>query len=274
MDIARVGQYFDNRTLYDSVCDRGCGESLGRWVDNVSRNCGGQYIGRAVATKVGGHIYANYNLTCLKNPSLDSYCMEELVDMPLVNAVSQMAVADMCSYCFSTLLAMRQASKYAAFTKLDQQNLKYIQEHCNIAGPTDLHDDSLMLPDPTPDPICASDNVYITKDGDTCDTIAIEHSVASASIIFGNPTIIGNCSELPVGKNICLPFSCASPYILQESDTCYSIEDAKMTEYGAVRKYNTWLDPDCIDLHAVRTILGRVICLSPQAGEHNAASWL
>jgi hypothetical protein len=269
MNVAGVGQYFENRTLYDSVCDKGCGQSLDSWFDNVSRNCGDQTIGRAKAAKVGGHIYANYNLTCLKNPGSGSYCLEDIVELPVVNSVQGMAKDDMCSYCFSTLLVMRQASNYAAFTQRDQNNLKYIQEQCALAGPTDLHD-SLLLPDTTPDAICASDNVYTTKAGDTCDTIAIEHNLASASIIFGNPSIIANCSSLPIGKQLCLPFSCASPYILQETDTCWSIENAQMAEYETVRKYNPWLDAECTELHRSRDILGRVICLSPQAGDHNA----
>jgi hypothetical protein len=269
MNVAGVGQYIENRTLYDSVCDNGCGQSLDSWFDNVSRNCGGQTIGRAKATKVGGHIYANYNLTCLKNPSSDSYCLEDVIEFPLVNSVQEMTKDDMCSYCFSTLLAMRQASSYAAFTLQDQRDLKYIQEQYDLAGPTELHD-SLLVPDTTPDAICASDNVYTTKAGDTCDTIAIEHNLASASIIFSNLTIIANCSALPVGKQLCLPFACASPYILQETDTCWSIERTHGIDFGTVRKYNPWLDAECTDLHRSREILGRIICLSPQAGEHDA----
>ncbi|KAL2807812.1 hypothetical protein BJX63DRAFT_436737 [Aspergillus granulosus] len=269
INVARMEQYIKNRTLYNSVCNKECGQSLDSWFDNVSQNYGGQTIGRAKATKVGGHIYTNYSLTCLKNPSSDSYCLEDVVEFPLVNSVQEITKNNMCLYCFSTLLAMRQASSYTAFTLQDQQDLKYIQKQCDLAGPTKLHN-SLLVPDTTPDAICASNNIYTTNAGDTCDTIAIKHNLASASIIFSNPTIIANCSALPISKQLCLPFACVSLYILQETDTCWSIEHTHSIDFGTVRKYNLWLNTECTDLHRSREILGRIICLSPQAGEHDA----
>lgn len=132
----------------------------------------------------------------------------------------------MSSFCFTTMLQMRQASAYSPYSEKDRDDLENIKRTCGLRGPTDLHD-SLFLEEPVPTPICLSNVTYTIQAGDTCDSIALKHQVASAAVQIGNPMLIYNCSELVVGRELCLPMNCDRQYMLQDNDTCYSIERAQ-----------------------------------------------
>lgn len=119
----------------------------------------------------------------------------------------------LCSYCYTAQLKMMQASPYLVYNKYYKEQLEYAQSRCGFTGPTDIlggltlakADDSLL---------CACNQTYVTKDGDTCDGIVAQYSVASASIFTGNSEVIANCFELPVGADLCVPLSCSPLYIL------------------------------------------------------------
>ncbi|KAI9371139.1 pectin lyase-like protein [Aspergillus egyptiacus] len=270
MQTPGIGRFIENATLADEVCDLGCGQSLKGWYDNVASNCAGQTIGISKPTHVGGIVYANYNMTCLKDPATDRYCTDVVLDFTVVDDVSMMTKDEMCSPCFTSLLTMRQASPYAAYSERDKRSLEAVQAECGLVGPTDLHD-SLYIEEPTPEPICLSDVTYTTRDGDTCDSIALEYSVASTAIIFGNPTRIASCSKIVGGMQLCIPLSCETLYTVADNDTCFSIERAHRFRPGVLRKYNSWLCSDCTNLQRTRHNLGSILCLSPQGGKHSAA---
>ncbi|KAJ6191605.1 pectin lyase-like protein [Penicillium mononematosum] len=264
-----IGQYFENTTYANEICDSGCGDSLHSWYDNVSKYCGNQTVGDSRATRKGGIIYASYNLTCLKDQDDDQYCNQVINGFTTVPRMEEMTLTEMCSYCFTTLFKMRQASDYAAYSTLDQENLQIVNQNCGLDTPIDLHD-SLWIEDPTPKPVCASDTTYTTMEGDTCDKIANEYQVASAAIIFGNSGLIANCSALYPGKELCIPLSCDVQYTVKDNDDCVNIEYDLSLRPGTIRKYNPWLETDCTDLQSSREIVGSVLCLSPQGGVHNS----
>ncbi|KAJ5519961.1 hypothetical protein N7463_000414 [Penicillium fimorum] len=118
---------------------------------------------------------------------------------------------------------MRQTSDYAAYSSLDQETLQVVSNSCGLNASLDLHD-PLWIEDPTPQLMCVSDVTYITKFGDTCDTIVKEYQVFSAAIILGNSGHIANCSNIYPDKELCMHLSCDIQYTINDNDDCVNIE--------------------------------------------------
>ncbi|PWY66471.1 pectin lyase-like protein [Aspergillus sclerotioniger CBS 115572] len=223
----------------------------------------------AIKTAAGGYIYAGYNLTCLKDPSTQKYCPDVLTHFTLVDDFQSMPPSEMCSYCFTTSLEMRQASPYAAYTEDDKEDLETLHGNCGLSGPTDLHK-PLYTEEVVEAPFCASGITHTTTEGESCDILAAKYQVASAAIQIGNPMVGNNCTELIPGRELCIPLGCDSQYTLNDNDTCLSSEWDQLINFGDVRKYNSWINADCTNLQSTRTVHGSVLCLSPQGGSHNA----
>lgn len=181
------------------------------------------------------------------------------MDFTVVDSVKMMPIDEMCSYCYTTMLKMRQASVYGSYTELDKENLELIQLTCGLTGSTELHDPPYTL-EPTPKPVCVSNTTYTIQSGDTCDKLAMEYSVASAAILYTNPTVIGNCSRLPPGRDICMPLSCDRQYTLQDDDNCWQLEYDHRLAPGSIPQYNPWLESDCLNMQDSRELLGSVLC--------------
>ncbi|GAB1214598.1 hypothetical protein ATERTT37_003762 [Aspergillus terreus] len=262
------GRYFDNATEADRICTPSCGSSLKSWFDNVSSSCTNQTLGNSDPTRYGGYIYAAYNQSCYRDTKTGKYCHEILDAYPAVQNINSMTLVEMCSYCHTQKYILMQASAYTAYDVRAQDNLKTIQSNCGLKGPTEIPPPPVNVP-VTPAPMCLSDTTYTIKGNDTCDTIALQYSVASAAIQAGNPQVINDCSNLIAGREICIPLSCETTYTLQDNDTCFSIEMNHGLMPDTVRKYNSWLDLECFDLQPTRPIIGSVICLSPQGGTYN-----
>ncbi|KAJ5130998.1 Peptidoglycan-binding Lysin subgroup, partial [Penicillium bovifimosum] len=265
-----IGQYYENTTFTDMLCDAGCGESLGSYVDNVETYCANQTIGSSIPTRNGGTIYHNYNLTCLMDQDTNKYCLDTIMDFTTVESAKDMPTDELCSYCYTTMLEMRQASIYSSYKESDKENLELIQSTCRLTGPTELHDPPYTVT-PTPDPVCVSNTTYTTQSGDTCDKLAKQYSVASAAILYANPTIIGNCSDLPASRDICMPLACDTQYTLQDDDNCWQLEHDYGLAPDSIRQFNPWLDSDCLSMQGAREILGSVLCFSPQGDTHITA---
>lgn len=287
----RVAQSTGNSTFTDQICDPSCGLSLENWFNNVNNQCVNQTIGGAVPTISGGYIWQGYNQTCMKDPATDKYCtgkrirllmIEKILDRSLavdvlnsqtiVDSVRSMTIAEMCSYCFTNWLTTMQNSSYSAYDERFKSDLEIVQQECGLDGSTDLPPPLYTSP-PTPQPFCLSNEIYTTQAGDTCDSIALYHSVASAAILLGNSNTFNNCSNIPVGTSICLPLSCQSTYNLQSNDTsCLRIEVDNSLFPGSLRAYNPWINFDCSNLQDASQNLGNVLCLSPQAGLYNSTN--
>jgi hypothetical protein len=184
----------------------------------------------------------------------------------------EMPEAELCSYCNVEKYRVMQSSPYSVYnTGLDlsyQDTLEYIYATCpGESGPTEIHAPVITLAE---EPVsCFTEAIYTTKAGDTCDSIAQTHSVASASLLEFNSKLLYNCTEVTVGIDLCLPLTCDTLYILQDKDTCDSIELAQDLDIGAVRRYNPWLNFWCDNLQTTTWTNGHTICLTPQAGYYN-----
>lgn len=265
-----VGIFIKNSTVADQFCDPVCAASLKSWFDNVSSNCADQTLGASDPTRFGGYMYANYNLTCMQDPSTGEYCMPFVNSLPVDDGFTTIPIRFMCSYCLTTRLIMIMSSAYTAKPPY-VSDLEWIHYSCGMELPAE-EPPSLVIDPPSPPPFCISGQNYTIQEGDTCDTIAWKYHVASAALQSGNPTLINNCSDLIDGRDLCLPLRCDTVYTLKDNDTCFSIErEHKNLALGSVRTINPWINYDCSNLQDTREIVGSVICLSPQGGTHNSS---
>lgn len=198
-----------------------------------------------------------------------------------VATISDMPVDEMCSYCYTTKHQMMQSSQYSFYNNFYKSNFEIVQSTCGITGDTSIPP-SLVINEPEPeDSICVSETTYTTAPGDTCTSIALEYSVSSAALYLGNQDLIRDCARVVVGKEICIPLSCQDTYVLQDTDTCRSIERANADKMHdpttglayTLRDINPWIDIYCTNLQETSTAFGRVLCLSPQGGLSNATGY-
>lgn len=194
-----------------------------------------------------------------------------------VASVDLMPKEEMCSYCYKTKLQMMQSSPYSYYNQRYKYNLETVIKNCGVTSNTTIPDD-LSVTQPEDKPFCPDDSSYTTKDGDTCTSIALDYSVASAALYMGNQDQIRDCNQVVVGQELCLPLSCDHTYVLKSNDTCRSIEEANaeiMFDNSTkriipLRQVNPWIDTYCSNLQSTSWAYGKVLCLTPQSGLFNA----
>jgi LysM repeat protein len=177
---------------------------------------------------------------------------------------------EICSYCYIERNEMMQRTSYSIYDNRYQSDLKYIHTRCAKTGPTDIPPPIITLDVPE-DTACTSGLIYATKGGESCDSIALEYSVSSASLYMANQLAIGNCTTILPNLELCLPLPCAETYILQTNDTCTTIEYTSPYNltFGDVRSYNPWISFGCENIQEASAFYGKVLCLSPQNGVYN-----
>ena len=195
----------------------------------------------------------------------------------VVKPIEDMPTAELCSYCYVKRYEMMQSTPYSIYDKTYQSNLVFMNYKCGLSVPTDIPPpiEKLMDPYANNSTFCASDTRYITAFRDTCDTIALKHDVSSAALYMGNPNLL-NCNNIPVGTELCLPFTCTPTYNLKDGDTCYSIEKSLGLRYASgynVRKYNPWINCNSANLYdASPEEYGTTLCAGPQGGTANGTA--
>lgn len=113
--------------------------------------------------------------------------------------------------------------------------------------------------------------MYTTRDGDTCDSIALAHSISAATLYYLNGNLI-NCALVPAGLLLCLPESCKTLYRVQEKDKCVKVAVDEGTGWTKLLSWNLALDSRCSNLWSINPFWGRVICVSPPGGEYEYSS--
>ncbi|KAF3386940.1 Glucan 1,3-beta-glucosidase [Penicillium rolfsii] len=221
-----------NDTLTDSVCDESCGESLKSWFDSVATDCAGYNVSSSTPTKYGGQIWSGWNETCLKDPTTDEYCNDIIEGFSEVDFTKDRPKSELCSFCYVERLEMMQRSSYSVYDEYFQADLVVVHARCDISGPTEMPP-SLDAPlEFHPEPACLSGKRYITVDGDICDSVALHLNVSSASFVMANNRYTMVCDRLPSDMDLCVPTTCASTYVLKDTDTCRSIEEANGNDVG------------------------------------------
>lgn len=190
-----------------------------------------------------------------------------------VDSYKDMPQDELCSFCYVEQNRMMQASPYSIYhdQKDDyfQRQLEYIYSQCpGESGPTDVKDPQYEPIEEEP-VTCFTDVTYATQQGDTCDSIARTYSIASAALQGANTHLIDNCTAVQAGRELCIPLTCEKLYILQDTDTCTSIELDTGIGLNSLRTYNPWINYFCDNLVPTVWIHGRTMCLSPQGGVYN-----
>ncbi|OKP10023.1 hypothetical protein PENSUB_4576 [Penicillium subrubescens] len=261
-----------NDTLTDSVCDESCGESLKSWFDSVATDCAGYNVSSSAPTKYGGQIWSGWNETCLKDPTTDKYCNDIIEGFSEVDFTKDRPKSELCSFCYVERLEMMQRSSYSVYDEYFQADLVVVHARCDISGPTEMPPSLDAPPEFHPKPACLSGKRYTTVDGDTCDSVALHLNVSSASFVMANNRHTIVCDRLPSDMDLCVPTTCASTYVLKDTDTCRSIEEANSNNVGDVRRYNPWVEFDCSNLQSTTPSFGHVICLRDSDESYTATA--
>jgi hypothetical protein len=190
------------------------------------------------------------------------HCYSDTIDtFTLADTFHDMPHDELCSPCYISLHQIMQRSQYSVYydpfqSSYLQARLEHIYSECEVQeGATDIQDPQYVPVEE--DPIeCFTDVTYTTKEGDTCDSIALPYSVASAALQSANSEHIMNCTAIKPGKELCIPLTCNKLYVLQDEDTCESIEFATEIEMGGLRAYNPWINYFCDNLASTVWIHG------------------
>lgn len=152
--------------------------------------------------------------------------------------------------------------EYQANLALYKSQVREYMDNIVSARPQDLDTDGME---------CLSGKMHTVQAGESCDSLASEHSFASADLVRGNSRVISRCDDLKPGMELCLPQSCEHVHVVKEGDTCHSIpvpRRAGGVTFGTVQLLNNWIDFECENLvSASDEKFGHVICLSPRGGE-------
>lgn len=166
-------------------------------------------------------------------------------------------------------LALLQEDAYSDVYNDDwQSTYEYVAQACNITVANFNATQSVFnVTVPSETPNCVSGNTYTTQPGDTCDSIALAHSVSAATMFYINANIL-NCSSILTGTTLCLPQSCASVYTVQANDTCSSIAANNGLLTQDVLSFNSQLNWNCTNLEDPNPYWGSTLCVSTPGGNY------
>lgn len=139
---------------------------------------------------------------------------------------------------------------------------------------TDCGETHPTEPQPSPSPApgseppemeCATGQTYKAQEGDTCDSIALAHSVSAATLYYINPALL-DCNNATAGQELCLPLACEVTYTVQEGESCVEIGVGQGTTWNKITAWNAMLDSRCSNIWSTDPFWGRVICVSAPGG--------
>jgi hypothetical protein len=263
-------------SLLPLVCASSCASSLNSWVGAVRRDCRGYNVSAANPISPGATMLEGVRETCQVDQDGETYCNNVIDNFTLVESIDKMPLTELCSYCNVRRYQMMQATPYSIYDDMYRQNYLYIQSKCpNATGPTDVRLPEYEVPVPE-EPLCISGKTISTTGAsgtdNSCSAIAGTYGLSSAALYFANSQVRTgtdgrplNCSLIPAGTELCLPYGCTKSAAFTSSDTCFGIEIANDAQIGDVAFYNPWVDAQsCSNLASSIKQLGNRVCLSPQ----------
>lgn len=160
-----------------------------------------------------------------------------------------------------------QASPYSIYRAYTfyQDALKSVKKRCGLADQETEPQPPVIPVQPEEEAWCLSENFYETKDGDTCDSIAEEFSVSSASVYIGNSQV-RNCSNIDAGTKICLSLECKT-YTRTADQDCLGVSAATRMNIPTLKQLNPWISSNCDNIKTASWTYGNVLCVSPIGGE-------
>lgn len=214
-------QYLDNSTL-SSLCTSTCTESLLSYQSEVDSACGTTAyifpgnISQTVQQFISPLVWA-YNVSCLTSGG--AYCYPQVTN-PNGTTIQP------CSNCLLEYEAAMLGSSYGQ-VRFDPGSFSSLLSSCGVPAsiypyttPTSTASASGTSTASASNATCTGTE-YVVQSGDTCESIATAHSIATDRFIMEN-YLDYNCTALTVGNEVCLGASCAL-YQIKANDTCDSI---------------------------------------------------
>lgn len=198
--------------------------------------------------------------------------LDAIVDFTLIQKIGDMPKNELCSECYVNRLKMMQSSPYSIYRTQSfyQGALKRAVDVCSLSDQPVSPQPPVIPVKPPQETWCISGKTYKTADNDTCDSIAEEFSVSSASLFIGNSEI-RDCSSIPTGSKLCLPLQC-QVYKAIPRATCVDVFAATGIRVSKIQKYNPWISNDCRNLPSASRTYGNVLCLAPVGGFFNGTT--
>ncbi|EAQ93082.1 hypothetical protein CHGG_01317 [Chaetomium globosum CBS 148.51] len=222
-----------NATLQDEVCDVGCGTSLASWYQQVSASCADFRwpSSGAVLEMAGGYIWYGYNESCSTDSKTGRYCNDVIGDFSVFETLDGVPDSELCSDCFTARIRMMQ-----------QSATRYTTRSRGTSEPSKPSTPAARWHSPM--------------------TVSSADVVDAAQVVGD---VVGGCSGLPVGMEICLPLTCTT-YSVLPTDSCMTISG--IAGIRDLQLYNRWIDQSCDNLHEAKATLGYVVCISPVGGAY------
>ncbi|PYH48037.1 LysM peptidoglycan-binding domain-containing protein [Aspergillus saccharolyticus JOP 1030-1] len=260
-----------NATLTTLLCASSCEASLAQLHDSVSASCGSsaELIPGMSFLALVDQVWSSWNHSCFADPTTGENCNDEIATFDNVDSLSNISTSDLCSYCYVKKLELMQADAYSDVYNDDwQTTFEYVAATCNLTvADFNATASAFNASVPTTTSTCVSQNVYTTKNGDTCDSIALAEGISAATMYYTNPNIL-NCSDIAAGTTLCLPLTCTDVYSVQSNDTCSSVAVANFITTAEVINWNSQLNWNCSNLHSTNPYWGSVLCVSPPGGTY------
>ena len=195
-----------------------------------------------------------------------------IAGFPKVDGLSELPQSDLCSYCNIEQYAMMQADAYTEDYDEDAKaSYEYIAKACHLNVDNFNATDSAFNvtgPETTGD-VCVSGSTYTTKEGDSCDSIALSEGVSAATLYYINSNIF-DCHKIAAGTELCLPFTCSSLHKVRTGETCLDIAmDASIWKDDLIT-FNSQLNWNCTNLHDAEPFWGTVLCVSTPGGKYSS----
>jgi LysM repeat protein len=166
---------------------------------------------------------------------------------------------------------MMQSDAYTgAYDEYAKASYEYVAKACNLDVDNFNATDSafnVTVPDTTSN-ICVSGNTYITKDGDSCDSIALAQGVSAATMYYINSNIF-DCHKIATGTELCLPLTCTKIYKVKQADTCLDIAMNANILQDKLLSFNSQLNWNCTNLHDADPYWGSTLCVSTPGGTYS-----
>ncbi|GKT64258.1 lysM domain-containing protein [Colletotrichum tofieldiae] len=214
----------EDAKLTDAVCVASCKSALTvarRRIEGACAKTPELLPGMTVLSYIDS-IIVGWEETCLKDEESGKYCNDIIESWEEVEEIEDMPQDELCSYCYGAKLRLMQKSEYSVYDEYYAAMLEYVNKECGVEG------DTTPIKQPTQNNgtqpgTCFSGKTIVTKEGDSCDSIAIANSVSGASLYYINPNL-PDCKSIEAGRELCLPETCAT-YTVKDGDTCIEAKE-------------------------------------------------
>ncbi|KFY18020.1 hypothetical protein V492_00207 [Pseudogymnoascus sp. VKM F-4246] len=240
----------DSITITNGVCVASCKTALTtsrRRMEGACAETPDVLPGMTVLSFIDS-IITGWDETCLKDETSGEYCNSIIDGLDEYDELEDIPKTDLCSYCYGAKLSLMQKSEYSAY---DGYYAAMLEEPPVYNG---------SKPE-----TCASGKTIVTKEGDSCDSVAIANSISGATLYYINENL-PNCTYINAGLELCLPLTCTT-HIVTANEDCVELAVDSGTSWMSLIDWNLMLDSRCSNLWEGGPFWGHVICISPPGGD-------